>query len=134
VVAIMEIPALSQQLLHTTRIAIPQERCYIFVQVTVFSRPPDTLRPSSVPSSAPVNRKKPEITFSYTAHSITEHESNSSKFFNSLQMMLRYHRQLPLPEHFYTLSHQKNHYTIAGILELKCLIKINMVKIPISKH
>jgi hypothetical protein len=68
----MEIPALSQ-LLPTTGIAIPRERCYISVQVTVFSRPPDTLLPSSVISSAPVNRKKPEITFSYIVHGITEH-------------------------------------------------------------
>jgi hypothetical protein len=68
------------------------------------------------------------------SHGITEHESNSSKPFNSPQMMLRCHRQLPLPEHFYTLSHQKNHYTIAGIPELKCLIQIKMVKIPTSKH
>jgi hypothetical protein len=81
-------------------------------------------------SSAPVNRKKPEITFPYIAHGITEHESNSSKPFNSLQMMLRCRLQPPLPEHFYTPSH----YTIAGILELKCLIQIKMVKIPTSKH
>jgi hypothetical protein len=112
----------------TTGVAISQERSYIFVQVTVFSHLPDILLPSSVISSAPVNRKKPEITFSYTAHGITEHESNSSKLFNSLQMILRCHRQPPLPEHFYTPSHQKNHYTIAGILELKCLIQIKMVR------
>jgi hypothetical protein len=129
----MEIPALSQ-LLPTTEIAIPQEHCCIFVQVTVFSRPPNTLLPSSVISSAPVNREKPETTFFYTAHGITEHESNSSKLSYSLQMMLRCPRQPPLPEHFYTPSHQKNHYTIAGILELKCLIQIKMVKIPTSKH
>jgi hypothetical protein len=133
VLSIMEIPALSQ-LLPTTEIAIPQEGCYISVQVTVFSRPPDTLLPSSVISSAPVNRKKPEITFFYTAHRITEHESNPSKLFNFLQMMLCCHQQPPLPEHLYTPSHQKNYYTIAGILELKCLIQIKMVKIPASKH
>jgi hypothetical protein len=127
------LPALSQ-LLPTTGIAIPQERCYISVQVTVFSRPPDTLLPSSVICSAPVNRKKPEITFSYIAHGITEHESNSSRPFNSLQMMLRCHQQPPLPEHFCAPSHQKNLYTIAGILELKCLIQIKIVKIPTSKH
>jgi hypothetical protein len=121
VLPIGEILALSQ-LLPTTGIAIPPERCYISVQVTDFSRPPDTLPPSSVISSAPVNRKKLEITFSYIAHGITEHESNSSKPSNSLQMMLRCHLQPPLPEHFYTLSHQKKHYTIAGIPELKCLI------------
>jgi hypothetical protein len=134
VLSIMEILALSQ-LLPTTGIAIPQERCYIFAQVTVFSRPSDTLLPSLVISSAPVNRKKPEITFSYTAYRITEHESNSSKVFNSLQVMLRCHRQPPLPEQFYTPSHQKKkHYTIAGILEFKCLIQIKMVKILTSKH
>jgi hypothetical protein len=86
---------------------MPQERCYIFVQVTVFSRPPDTLQPSSVISSAPVNRKKPEIAFFYTAYGITEHESNSSKLFNSVQMMLHCHRQPPLSEYFYTSSRQK---------------------------
>jgi hypothetical protein len=129
----MEISALIQ-LLPTTGIAILQERCYISVQVTVFSHPPDTLLPSSVISSAPVNREKPEITFSYIAHDITEHESNFSKPFNSFQMMLRYHRQPPLSELFYTPSHQKNHYTIAEIPELKCLIQIKMVKIPTSKH
>jgi hypothetical protein len=121
VLSIMEIPALSQ-LLPTTGIAIPQERCYIFVQVTVFSRPPDTLLPSSVISSAPVNRKKPEITFSYTAYGITEHESNSSKPFNSLQIMLRcsgsHHYQ-----NLYAPSHQKNHYTIARILEFQYGLK-----------
>jgi hypothetical protein len=85
-------------------------------------------------SSALVNRKKPVIAFFYIAHGITEHESNSSKPFNSLQMMLRCHLLPPLPEHFYTPSHQKNHYTIAGILELKCLIEIKMVKILASKH
>jgi hypothetical protein len=129
----MEIPALSQ-LLPITRIAIPQERYYISVQVTVFSRPLDTLLPSSVISSAPVSRKKPEITFSYIAHGITEHELNSSKPFNSPQMMLRCHLQLLLSEHFYTPSHQKNHYTITGILELKYLIQIKILKIPTSKH
>jgi hypothetical protein len=56
------------------------------------------------------------------------------KFFQALEMMLRCYRQPPLPEHFYTPGHQKNHYTIAGILELKCLIQIKMVKMPISKH
>jgi hypothetical protein len=56
-----------------------------------FSRPPGTLLPSSVINSAPVNRKKSEITFFDTAHGITEHESNSSKLSNSLQMTLRCH-------------------------------------------
>jgi hypothetical protein len=108
------------------------------IRYRMYDRMVSTLRahtaPSSATSSAPVNRKKREITFFCTAHGITEHGSNSSKLFNSLQMMLRCHRQLPLPEHFYTPSHQKNHYTIAGILELKCLVQIKMVKIPTSKH
>jgi hypothetical protein len=133
VLSIMEVAALRQPL-PIIEIVIPQERCYIFVQVTGFSHLPDTLLPSSVISSAPVNRKKPEITLFYTAHAIAEHESNFSKLFNSLQMMLRCHRQPPLPEHFYTPSHQKNRCTIAGILEFECLIQIRMVKIPISKH
>jgi hypothetical protein len=81
VLSIMEIPALSQ-LLPTTGIAIPQERCYISVQVTVFSRLPDTLLPSLVISSAPVNRKKPEITFSYITHGIR----TRIKFFQALQL------------------------------------------------